>query len=48
MITVTETACWNLNKGDANELRAKVCAMEDEQSKIKDQNVVKRGNGEHR
>ena len=39
MITVTETACRSLNKGDANELRAKVCMMVDKQNKIKDQNV---------
>ena len=41
MITITETACRNLNIGDANELRAKMCMVVDRCSKIKDQNVMK-------
>ena len=41
IITATATACRNLNKGDANELRAQVCTIVDRSSKIEDQNVSK-------
>ena len=41
MITVTESACRNLDKGDTSELRSKVCGIVDKYKKIKDQNVTK-------
>ena len=41
IIIATDTAWKNINKGDANELRAKVYTIVDRSSKIKDQNVSK-------
>ena len=41
MITVTETACRNLNKWDANELRAKMITIVDRSNKTNDQNASK-------
>ena len=41
MIIVTETACRNLNKWDANELRAKMITIVGRSNKINDQNASK-------